>query len=99
MDAKYATVASRIKQARLRKGLSQEQAANAIGTSRFHWIRWEQGLHRPAEYAGRLSEFLGIPEDELRGGDDDDEESALSREQNEILAALMTALARAGVKV
>jgi transcriptional regulator with XRE-family HTH domain len=67
----YGHLAAQIKAARLRKGLSQEQAAALVGTSRFHWIRWEQGLHKPTEYAARLVEVLGLPEDVF--GDDEDD--------------------------
>ena len=63
MSPRHPQIAADIRSARLRKGLSQEKAAELVGTSRFHWIRWEQGLHKPDDYAARLIEVLGLPED------------------------------------
>lgn len=75
---RYPEIAASIKEARRRKRWSQERAAQEIGTSRFHWIRWEQGLHRPTgDLAKNLIERLGIPV-ELLGEDEDEEEAALA---------------------
>lgn len=75
---KYEKIAAAIKKARLERGWTQERAAQEIGTSRIHWIRWEQGLHRPnPEYARRLVDRLGVPK-ELLEDDGDEEETALA---------------------
>lgn len=90
MNPRYEKLAAEIKSARLRKGLSQERAAELVGTSRFHWIRWEQGLHKPTEYKDKLSEVLGLPADVFGDDSDDlDEEdlvAPLTRAINDIVA-------------
>jgi transcriptional regulator with XRE-family HTH domain len=64
----------RIVWARRRKGISQEELAGRIGTSRRHMIRIEKGLHRPGpSFRTRISEATGQPQDFF---EDDDEEAA-----------------------
>jgi transcriptional regulator with XRE-family HTH domain len=82
---RYPETAALIKQARLKKGLSQEKAARRIGCSRLQWINWEQGLHRPEKYAASLVEVIGVDADKLSAADGGD----LDQE------ALMAPLARA----
>lgn len=90
---KYPNIAQRIKSARLRKGLSMDKAAAAVGTTRFTWIRWEQGLNKPEEYASRLSAMLGVPEAHLLNeavseGDDEEAASLPVARESEFLEAL-----------
>lgn len=54
---------ARIRADREAKGLTQEQLAAALGTSRFQVIRWEGDRNAPEGYAERLSEFFGRPAD------------------------------------
>ena len=74
------TFADRIRIARARKGLTQEQLAAAVGTSRRHIIRWEHA-ERPTQPSGsyqiKLAEALDDPGLFDRNGeaDDDDEEA------------------------
>lgn len=88
---RYPEIAGKIKSARLRKGLSQEIASQRVGMSRFHWIRLEQGLHRPTEHAAKIAEVLGIEERDLLGSDED-EEAAPMGDHTAMLAALAVAL-------
>lgn len=75
---RYPQTAAAIKSARLRKGYSQEKAARLVGTSRFHWIRWEQGLHRPLEFAPRIADVLGCPVESLTTEDDEAEAASMA---------------------
>jgi transcriptional regulator with XRE-family HTH domain len=84
---RYPETAALIKQARLKKGLSQEKAARRIGCSRLQWINWEQGLHRPEKYAASLVEVIGVDADKLSAADGGDlDQEALGRD----LAAMFT---------
>jgi transcriptional regulator with XRE-family HTH domain len=99
---RYPETAALIKSARLRKGLSQEKAAQQVGCSRLQWINWEQGVHRPGRHAAALAGVLGITLDELRAADDEEEAALqpLSRDDFTMLGALMarlgTTLSRVG---
>lgn len=88
--------ASRLKEARKAANISQERAAAAVGTSRRHWIRWENGETSPnRDYLERIAEVLGDPS--LRDGEDDEEEAAsmpLTPDELELLGDLMARLAR-----
>lgn len=67
--------AERLRDARKAAGLSQEAAALRVGTSRRHWIRWENGESSPNPvYLDRIAEVLG--DSSLRDTADDDEEAA-----------------------
>lgn len=75
---RYPETAKLIKTARLRKGWSQERAAQIVGSSRLQWIRWEQGLHKPDPdgLGASLCDALGIPKKKLRDADSTDEAEA-----------------------
>lgn len=92
---RYPVIAAALKSARLRKGLTQEQVAAQVGTSRFHWIRLEQGLHRPLELGARITEVLGVDE-KLLAGDEDEAEAAsmkpLAADHQEVLEVLYDAI-------
>jgi transcriptional regulator with XRE-family HTH domain len=78
---KNALLAKRIKEARLRAGLSQERLAELVGTHRRHVIRWEQGLHRPkGVYAERLAEILKEREGFVEEATEDDQDEELVAE-------------------
>lgn len=87
---RYPNTAATIKRARLKKGLSQEKAANQLGCSRLQWINWEQGLHRPTRHLAALAELLELSADELEVADEDRDATVmpLSREHQEALDGL-----------
>ncbi len=62
MTPRHPELGAAIKQARLAKKLSQDELAERVGAKggRFTVIRWEQGLHRPTEFADALVRELGI---------------------------------------
>jgi transcriptional regulator with XRE-family HTH domain len=81
---------ARIKAARLAVGVSQERMAERIGTSRRHYIRIENGEHRPgAQLLDAIARETGTDATEL--ADDDEEDAsmdlyqALRREIREIV--------------
>lgn len=73
---------SRIRQARLNAGLSQDGLARAAGTSTRNVARWESGRHTPrpefvaaiAEATGRELTFFFTEE----GSDEEEDEAALA---------------------
>lgn len=82
---KYAEIGKRIKEARHASGLSHDRIAEKAGTSRFHLIKLEKGMHRPTpEMLARIAEATGQP---LELPDDEDEEAAM-REKAELFDAL-----------
>ena len=94
--AAHRDFAARLRSARLRTGKSQEKIAAEVGTSRRHWIRWENGSHRPspayilriAEATGRAPDyFTDSPRPDTTAAADDDEEA-------DPMAALLAALRR-----
>lgn len=94
MDApKHPEFAAKLHSARLRVGKSQERIAAEVGTSRRHWIRWENGEHLPSgEFMERIGEATGQPDAFV--SDDDEEVASLSlgRDHNDLLTALAVAL-------
>ena len=55
---------ARIKNARLQKKLSQEEAAAALGLSQGFLSRLENGMREPtAEVVGKMTELYGVPEE------------------------------------
>ncbi len=90
--------AERLKDARKRSGMSQERAAQHIGTSRRHWIRWETGETMPhQDYLARISTTLEAPE--LLEFADDDEEAARVSARVDMLEVLYAQLGEALGKV
>ena len=60
-----------IRQARAKAGLTLDQLAGRIGTTRQVVIGWEQGKHLPSSrHRANLTRVLGIQDD---GGEDDAE--------------------------
>lgn len=67
---------ARIRSARRRTGLSQEKFAPAVGTTRRHMIRLENGEHLPSrELRDRIAEATGQPSGSIQSADDEDEDS------------------------
>lgn len=69
-------VGDRILHARLRRGLTQGELADAIGTDYRHVLKWEGGKYPPSRrYRERLAEKLDFPleffQHDGRGGRDD----------------------------
>lgn len=76
---------SRIYDARLRAGMTQERLAEAVrargvkATARYIH-RWEKGVNAPrSDVVPALAGALGVTIESLYGDGDDDEEDALSR--------------------
>ncbi len=88
---KQMSLGARIRWARNQTGLSQENFAASVGTSRRHVMRWENEGRQPGPaYRARIAEVTGQPEELFV--DEDDEESAVSAED---LFATLLDLARA----
>lgn len=55
-------VASRIREARRRKNLTQQQAADLYGIAQTTWANWETGkVNVPLDTIDRISEVLELP--------------------------------------
>lgn len=73
---------TKIRQARLKAGLTQNQLARAVNTTERNIVRWETSANQPrvssvmaiAEATGTRVDYFLTP-----NGDDEDEESDLSR--------------------
>lgn len=75
--ARHPEFAFKLRSARLRSGKSQERIAAEVGTSRRHWIRWENGDHLPSpEFMERIGVATGQPAAFAAESSDDDEEAA-----------------------
>lgn len=60
-------IGAKIVSARKRTGISQENFAPLVGTTRRHLIRLEKGRHRPsADLLARIAEATGQPESFFR---------------------------------
>lgn len=68
MAEKYAqkAVGERIRAARKKKHLSQEDVASEIGASRVTVSMWERGATRPTTYLEPLARLLDLDPEELR---------------------------------
>jgi transcriptional regulator with XRE-family HTH domain len=56
----YVVVGKAIRDARLRKGLTQVGLAEKLGASRETIVNWERGQKRPERFYKELSETLGL---------------------------------------
>jgi transcriptional regulator with XRE-family HTH domain len=75
--APYEDLGRRIRRARERKGLSQENFAPVVGVTRRHLIRIEKGRHWPGgPLLARIADATGTTVGELAGGTT--QEAALS---------------------
>jgi transcriptional regulator with XRE-family HTH domain len=67
---------SRIRTARKTAGLSHDQLAAKVGTSRQHLIKLEKGIHAPRpEMLAGIAEATGKSEEFFTGDGEDDEEA------------------------
>lgn len=67
-------LAHQIREARKHAGLTQEQLAEQLHTSRFRVLEWEKGKHRPAPATiARIAEVTGQRISEEYGAADDEE--------------------------
>lgn len=82
------TIGERVKDARLRKGLSQDKFAAALGTSRQNVIRWEKNKNHPSpRYVALIAGVTGRDPFEFTDeavsvdcdDDDDDELCSIDR--------------------
>ena len=64
-------LATRIKELRLEKGLTQPQLAQAIGCSKGQISFWENALNEPkASHIVKLADLFGVSTDYLLGRED-----------------------------
>lgn len=57
---------AKIREIRRSQGLTQQEFAEKLGTSRFMVNRWEAGVHQPNfEYVKRIAKVAGCTLDEL----------------------------------
>lgn len=69
------TIGTRIRQARHRAGMTQNQLARAIETSDRNVQRWEQDANTPRlPQLARIAGVTGVPVDELLAATDDEDE-------------------------
>lgn len=97
MSTRHPEFAAALKSARKRSGKSQERIAAEVGTSRRHWIRWENGDHLPSpEYLERIGEATGRSFEEFAPADDDEEAASmpLTADELELFGALMARIVR-----
>lgn len=89
MNPRYSHIGDKIRDARIKKKLSQDELARRVGAKggRFTVIRWEQGLHRPTEYADSLVRELGL--DPALFSDDEDADSPLSSDETSQFFSLL----------
>jgi transcriptional regulator with XRE-family HTH domain len=74
----FADNGARIRRARKRKGLSQENLALTVGTSRRHMIRLENGQHLPSgPLRDGIAAACDIEPSEIQSADDEDEDSQM----------------------
>jgi transcriptional regulator with XRE-family HTH domain len=70
-----------IKRGRLRRGDSQEAAAEIVGVQRLQWIRWEKGTNVPSTVMRRaLAAYLEVPEHALMLDPDTAADDPLTRQ-------------------
>jgi len=53
-------IAHRIKAARLAAGLTQLDAANAVGCHVTRWSSWERGIEPRLQSLGKIAKVLGV---------------------------------------
>lgn len=89
----------RLRQARLRKGWTQDQLARSIGTRERNIIKWEKGQNVPrAETVAALARSLGCEIEffYIEGEPDDDaEEAAMRRRARDLLSQLNPSMVEA----
>lgn len=80
----------KIRQARLRAGLSQSQLARQVGVSERNVVRWESGRNQPRpEYVLAIAEVCCVHVVDLYDdAGDDSEDSPITREQRLINVGL-----------
>lgn len=86
------SIGKRIRWARKRAGLSQENLALAVGTSRRHVIRWENDSHAPGPvYRERIAEATGQEAEMFSDGDEEEEDADLAADLYAALMAIIDA--------
>ena len=95
---KFAVVGARIREARLRRGFSQERFAPVIGITRRHLIRLENGEHHPsAELRDRIAEHTGEPAASFSLDEDDEESDPMADLEKALLGMAVRAFAQASL--
>lgn len=91
----YSSNGDTMKRLRKRAGISQERLAAAVGTSRRHMIRLENGEHLPSTpLRDKIADAIEAPRDAIQSADDDEEVASmpLTRDDFELLGELMARL-------
>lgn len=87
------TYGTRLRHARRQKGLTQEQLADVLGTSRHRVLRWEKDLEQPWMYAEKLADYFD-DESFIVHRDGKSELAAVSQRVEELTEMLRAALER-----
>jgi transcriptional regulator with XRE-family HTH domain len=91
LQAERERIGRQIRKARLASGLSHDRIAEKAGTSRFHLIKLEKGLHMPSpELLAEIGRATGQPLSffEDGAGDDEDEEADLPTVLQQLVVAI-----------
>lgn len=81
---------ARIRQARLRAGLTQAELARATKTSERNIVRWETSANAPRmESVAAIARATGHTLDDFLGDEDDEEAAPSMREAFDLFVALM----------
>lgn len=76
IESRYADLGRKLRAARKRKGISQENLALKVGITRRHLIRLELGQHLPsAGLRAAIAAETGVDAETFRMPEDDDEEA------------------------
>lgn len=70
MDLSDEKTAERIKELRMKKGLSQAQLAKILNIDRTTINKYESGKNKPNRYVGKLADLFGVSADYILGLDD-----------------------------
>lgn len=90
-ETKYADLGRRLRSARKRCGISQENLAATVGITRRHLIRLEFGHHLPSlPLRVAIAEATGVDAESLRVPDDDDEEGHPDVRLRRVVSELVT---------
>lgn len=76
MELSNEKAAKRIKELRIKKGLSQEQLAKILNIDRSTINKYESGKNKPNRYVGKLANLFGVSTDYILGIDDQERKEA-----------------------
>lgn len=95
----YGILGQKIRRARELTGLSQENFAPKVGTTRRHLIRIEAGFHRPGQtLLEAVARETGVAKDSLTNTEDDEESSLYATLLTDLRAIVRAEIAAADRK-